>query len=100
MAVGAVVVGVAAVGFPLVVGVDGAVRVDELAGAVALAAGGALWAVWLEAAAGLGADADAVADLDVFYVAADADGLAYYFVADAAGLAALAVASEGCKQVL
>jgi hypothetical protein len=52
---------------------------------VVLEAVRALVAVRLQAAAGLGTDADAVADLDVFDVASDLDGLADNLVTYAAG---------------
>ena len=54
-------------------------------GAVVLLAGGALYTVGLEAAAGLGADADAVTHLDVLHVSAHPDGVTNDLVADAAG---------------
>ena len=80
----ALVVRVAAEGLTLVARVQRVIRADEVR-AVVLAAGGALWAVGGQARADLGADADAVADLDVLDVGADADGGAYDLVADAAG---------------
>jgi hypothetical protein len=82
--VGAVVVGVAAVGLADVAGVDGAVCADHL-GAVVEAADGALAAVFAETAAGLGTYTDSVADLDVLDLVTDADGLADDLVADTAG---------------
>jgi len=66
------------------VGPLAAVGVSGL-GAVVLVAGLALLA--LEARAGLGADSDAVAQLDVLDLLADADGLADDLVADAAWVA-------------
>ena len=61
------------------------VRVDLAPAAVVLEADGAVWAVGLQAAAGLGADADTVAEFDVLDIAADADGFSYEFMTDAAG---------------
>jgi hypothetical protein len=83
--VGAVVRSVTAIRLSLVLGVHGSVRVDDAAVAVVLLAGGAVWAILLEARAGLGANADACALLNVLYVAADLDGFADDLVADDAG---------------
>lgn len=85
MAVGPVVVRVAAVGFAFVVGVHRRVRVDQFARAVRFLVVGALGAVRLQARAGLCADADAVALFDVLHIGPDADGGADNFVAHDAG---------------
>jgi hypothetical protein len=83
--VGAVVRRVSTVRLTLVLGVYGAVRVDDAAVAVVLLAGRAVGAVLLEAGAGLSADTDASALLDVLDVAADLDGFADDLVANDAG---------------
>jgi hypothetical protein len=83
--VGAVVRRVSTVRLALVLGVYGAVRVDDAAVAVVLLAGRAVGAVLLEAGAGLSADTDASALLDVLDVAADLDGFADDLVANDAG---------------
>lgn len=84
VAVRPVVCGIAAVRLALALGVHGTVRVDGM-NAVGLLSLAALGAVGLQARAGLRAHADAVADLDVLYVVADADGLADNLVAYDAG---------------
>jgi hypothetical protein len=76
---------VSTVRLALVLGVYGAVRVDDAAVAVVLLAGRAVGAVLLEAGAGLSADTDASALLDVLDVAADLDGFADDLVANDAG---------------
>jgi hypothetical protein len=81
----AVVVGVASIRLALAARIDVAVGVGALTRAVALPVRLTLDAVGLEAGPGLGADANAVADLDVLDVLADPDGLADDLMADAAG---------------
>jgi hypothetical protein len=68
--------------------VDAVVGADDFLTAVVFLSGGAFFTVALAAETGfaLRADADAVADLDVRDLGADADGCADDFVADAAGV--------------
>ena len=81
---GPVVVSVSAVRFPLVVGVHRAVGVDQTPRAVVLKTLGAFWAVGLQTASSLGANTNAIADLDVLYVTTDANCLANDLVTDTA----------------
>ena len=76
MAVSTVVIGVSSVRFALVSRVNRAVGVDALHGAVVLKMGAAVRTVFLQTASCLRANADSVADLHMFYVRADSNGLA------------------------
>lgn len=94
MRVGTVVVSVTAVGFAFVVGIDGAVGVDTLNGAVVLKARAAIGTVFLHVAPGLRANAHAVSSLDVLDVGADADGFADDLVANDRGCASVSATSS------
>lgn len=85
MAIGTVVVGVSAVRFALIFGVDRAVGVDGLNGAVVLKMGAAVRAALLQAAPCLRANTYSVAVLHVLYVGADSYGLSNDLVADDTG---------------
>lgn len=78
------IIGEAAVRLPYVAGIHATVSVDVL-GTVVESASRAFGATLNEAASGLGADADAVADLDMIHVVTDADNLANHLMANAAG---------------
>lgn len=73
------------VGLALVAWVDRAIGVNDTTMAVVLETLRAVWAIFLQTAARLGADADALALLDVGHVLTDFDGFADDFVADNTG---------------